>query len=74
MCHSIIATQNNKNQLGVQEGNLILLIYLFIHGATTRSGLRLPRYRGFTITLRHTTLSRNPLDELSVRRRDADNT
>jgi len=44
---------------------------LFIHGATARSGLRLPHYRGFTITLRYTTLSRTPLDEWSVQRRDA---
>jgi hypothetical protein len=29
-----------------------------------------PHYRGFTITLRHTTLCRNPLDEWSDRRRD----
>ena len=27
-----------------------------------------PRCRGFTITLRHTTVSRTPLDELSARR------
>jgi hypothetical protein len=29
-----------------------------------------PHYRGFTITLRHTTLGRTPLDEWSARRRD----
>jgi len=29
-----------------------------------------PHYRGFTITLRHTTLSRTPLDEWSAGRRD----
>ena len=34
------------------------------------SGLRPPRYRGFTITLRHTTHGRTPLDERSARRRD----
>jgi hypothetical protein len=26
-----------------------------------------PHYRGFTITLRHTTLARTPLNELSAR-------
>jgi hypothetical protein len=34
------------------------------------SGRRPPLYRGFTITLRHTTLSRTPLDEWSACRRD----
>jgi hypothetical protein len=29
-----------------------------------------PHYRGFTITLRHTTRGRSPLDEWSARRRD----
>jgi len=29
-----------------------------------------PYYRGFTITLRHATLGRNPVDEGSVHRRD----
>jgi hypothetical protein len=29
-----------------------------------------PHYRGFTITLRHTTFGRNPLDEWSARSRD----
>ena len=31
---------------------------------------RLPLYRGFVITLRHTTLGRTPLDEWSARRRE----
>ena len=31
---------------------------------------RPPQYRGFTITLRHTTVGRNPLDEYSARGRD----
>jgi hypothetical protein len=34
------------------------------------SGPGPPYYRGFTITLRHTTLDRTPLDEWSARRRD----
>jgi len=29
-----------------------------------------PHYRGFTITLRHTTLGKTPLDEWSTHRRD----
>ena len=33
-------------------------------------GARPPHYRGFAITLRHTTLGRTALDEWSTRRRD----
>jgi len=40
------------------------------HVATAPSGPRPPHYRGFTITLRHTTFVRTPLDEWSARRRD----
>jgi len=39
------------------------------HGLTALSGQGPPFYRGFTITLRHTTLGRTPLDEWSVLRR-----
>ena len=44
----------------------------FYHGATAppQSGPRPPHYRGFTITIRHTTVGRTPLDELSARRTD----
>ena len=39
----------------------LLLIYLpFFHGATAPSRPGPPHYRGFTITLRHTTLGRTP--------------
>ena len=41
----------------------------FVDGATAPSGPGRTHYRGFTITLRHTTLSRTPLDEWSARRR-----
>jgi hypothetical protein len=44
--------------------------FLFSSGATAPSGPGPPQYRGFTITLRHTTLCRTPLDEWSARRRD----
>jgi hypothetical protein len=40
------------------------------YGATAPSGPGPPCCRGFTITLRHTTLGRTPLDERSARRRD----
>jgi hypothetical protein len=39
---------------------------LIPHGVTSSSGPRPPYYRGFTITLRHTTLGRTPLGELSA--------
>jgi len=48
---------------------IVLLIVVF-HGLTAPSGPEPPHYRGFTITLRHTTLGRTPLDKWSVRRRD----
>jgi len=34
------------------------------------SGSRPPHYRGFTITLRHTTVGRTPLDKWPARNRD----
>ena len=40
------------------------------HGATAPSGPGSPHYRGITISLRHITISRSPLDEWSARRRD----
>ena len=42
----------------------------FYHGATAHSGPRPHHCRGFIISLRHTTLSRSPLDQWSARRRD----
>ena len=44
--------------------------FFFYHRVTAPSGPRPPHYPGFTITLRHTTLGRTPLDEWSARRRD----
>ena len=42
---------------------------LFLQGVRAPSGPG-PHYRGFTITLRHTTLGGTPLEEWSARRRD----
>jgi hypothetical protein len=42
----------------------------FFSGATAPNRPGPPHYRGFTIILRHTTLSRTSLDEWSARRRD----
>jgi hypothetical protein len=48
------------------------------HGAIAPSGAGPPHHRRFTITLRHTKIGRNPLEERSARRKDlsvtADNT
>ena len=48
----------------------IIYIYIFFHGVTAPNGLGSHHYRGFKITLRHTTLGRIPLDERSARRRE----
>ena len=45
-------------------------VFFFFHIETAPSGPRPPHYRGFTITLRHITFRRTPLEEWSVRRRD----
>lgn len=42
----------------------------FIFGATAPSVPGPPHYQGFSITLSHTTLGRNPLDQRTARRRD----
>ena len=42
----------------------------YFHGATAPSGPGPPHHRGFTITLRLTTLGRTPLYEWPARRRD----
>jgi hypothetical protein len=47
-----------------------MLNQVFFNGATGSSGPGPPHCRGFTITLRHTTLRRTPLDEWSARCRD----
>jgi len=48
--------------------------YFILHGATAPTWPGAPHYRGFTITPRHTTPGRNPLDEWSAQRRYSDNT
>ena len=42
----------------------------FYHSTTTPSGPGPSPYRGFTITLRHTTVGRTPLDQWSAHRTD----
>jgi hypothetical protein len=50
--------------------SLWFLKFRFFHGTTAPCGPGPPHYRGFIITLRHTTLGRTPLDEWSARRGD----
>jgi hypothetical protein len=45
-------------------------VYIYTHGATAPSGLWLQHYLGVTITHRHNTFGRTPLDEGSARSRD----
>jgi hypothetical protein len=46
----------------------LIIKLIFSHGPTAPSGPGPSHYRGFTITLRHITFGRTPLDERSVRR------
>jgi len=49
---------------------MVLEVNFFCHGATARSGPGPHHYKGFTITLKHTTHVRTSLNEWSARRRD----
>ena len=49
---------------------MCLLLIFFCQDSTASSRPRPPHYCCFTVTLRHTTLGRTPLDEWSARRRD----
>jgi hypothetical protein len=40
--------------------------FFFVRGATAPSGSGPPHYRGFTITFRHATIGRTPLDDWSA--------
>ena len=52
----------SENRLSLQIF-LVFFLFHFSHGAAASSGLMPPHYRGFTITLRRTTLSRTPPEE-----------
>jgi hypothetical protein len=73
----------NIKYLGTTQCNLLVWMLCWlstVHGITIclplpwhnspPSGSGSPPYRGFTITLRHTTVGRTPLGEWSARRRD----
>jgi len=48
----------------------VVLCFIFSHGAISLIGLGPPEYQGFTITFRHTTFHRTPLDERSAELED----
>jgi len=54
------AVQNNTL---LRDSTSAFEIHFFFHDATAPSGPGPPYCRGFTITLRHITLIRTPLDE-----------
>jgi hypothetical protein len=66
---------HHQGQSHSSEGLTLLIImpveilHLFSNGATAPRGTGPPHYRGFTITFRHTTPRRTPLDEWSARRK-----
>jgi len=67
-----VATDKKASQaygLVVPKNTVTGILFVF-HGATAHSRPRPLHYRGFTITLRHTTLGRTPLDEWSTSHRD----
>ena len=73
--HLIVYRHSNTQGSFINTNQFILLVsrivlIFLVHGATAPIGPGPPHYLGFTITLRHTTLSRTPLDEWSDRRRD----
>jgi len=69
--HVLIFTAHSYFGGGLSVGRVCYVPMRFsYHGLTALSGPGPPFYRGFTITLRHTTLGKTSLDERSVRRRD----
>ena len=67
---SIVLIVLTKKVLNFNKVTVSLYSYIYFHGMTAPSGPEPPHYRGFTITLKHTTLGRTPLEEWSARRRD----
>ena len=59
-----------KNRLISPKPAENYIIFFIFHSGTAASGPGSPLYLCFTITLRHTTIGRTPLDEWSARRRD----
>jgi hypothetical protein len=61
-CFDSIRSSSGQ-QYKIHKKYSIYKVYIFFsNGATAPSGPGPPHYRGFTITLRHTTLGTNPLN------------
>jgi hypothetical protein len=60
--HILLYNEESIAEIFVQALRFSFL-YIFSNGSTAPRVRRPPHYRGFTITLRHTTLGRTPLDE-----------
>jgi hypothetical protein len=69
MCPTLLSGQMTDFQEALRPW-YYLCVCVCVCGEKAPCGPRPPHYRGFTITFRHTTLGRTPLDEWSVRRRD----
>jgi hypothetical protein len=71
LCHGIKRHSKNRKWLMIRYikdevrvwQSIFNARFFFFNGATVPSGLRPSHHRGFTITLRHTTFDRTPLDE-----------
>jgi hypothetical protein len=65
---SLILIVLKDKVLNFNKVTVSLYSYIYFHGMTAPSGPEPPHFRDFTITLRHITLGRAPLDEWSARR------
>jgi hypothetical protein len=68
--HKYLSLSNKEPLLGSVTRRMVwtTIGYFFYYGASAPSWPRPPHYRGFMITLRHTTLGRTYLDEWWDRR------
>jgi hypothetical protein len=65
-----IRLQRDREREREEEKERLIQREIFFHGMKTPSELELPYCRRFTITLRHTTVGRKPLEERSTRHTD----
>jgi hypothetical protein len=66
---SLFCTLDRNTDVKIMKTMTLMHFDKFFYGVTTCSRTRPSHYRGFTITLRHSTLGRNLLDEWWDRRR-----
>jgi hypothetical protein len=65
LCHADGRTDKHDEAISCER-----VYKLFFHGTAARMWPRPPHCRGYTITFRHTTLGKTPLDGWSARHRD----